>query len=92
VAPRLVEALDLDPHLRAQRGVEVAQGLVEEEQLRARAMARPMATRCRWPPDISLGKRSSRFDGEHAATSSTRAAISSGTRRSAGRRRGCRAP
>jgi hypothetical protein len=51
----LVQLLDLHPHLGAQFGVKVRQRFVEQEHVRMRTMARPMATRWRWPPDSWLG-------------------------------------
>jgi hypothetical protein len=50
-----MQLLDLGAHLLAQRGVEVGQRLVEQESLGRRTMARPIATRWRWPPESALG-------------------------------------
>ena len=38
-------------HLHAQLRVEVRERLVHQERGRPRTIARPIATRCRWPPD-----------------------------------------
>ena len=72
-----MEPRDLDAHMDAQLGVEVGERLVEEEHLRMRTMARPIATRWRWPPDSSLGWRSiSGSSSRMRAASSTCFAIS----------------
>ena len=53
----VVQPGELDPHLHAQGGVEVGERLVEQEHLGLATIARPIATRWRWPPDSSLGLR-----------------------------------
>jgi hypothetical protein len=50
-----MQLADLEAHLHAQLGVEIGERLVEQEHLRSRTMARPMATRWRWPPESSRG-------------------------------------
>ncbi len=53
-----VQARDLQPHLHAQRRVEIGERLVQQEDAWGlRMIARPMATRWRWPPDSSRGVR-----------------------------------
>jgi len=47
----LVQFLDLSAHSHAQLGVEVGQRLIEQEDFRSRTIARPIATRWRWPPE-----------------------------------------
>ena len=42
---------DLGAHMHAKLGIEVGQRLVEQKHLGWRTMARPTATRWRWPPD-----------------------------------------
>ena len=49
---------DLGPHLDAQLRVEVRQRLVHEERAGSRTIARPIATRWRWPPESCSGLRS----------------------------------
>ena len=47
---------ELEPHLHAQHGVEVRKRLIEiGKALGSRTRARPMATRCRWPPESCAG-------------------------------------
>jgi hypothetical protein len=53
-----LQAGDLGAHLAAQLGVEVGQRLVEQERLGVRTIARPIATRWRWPPERLPGLRS----------------------------------
>ena len=51
-AEPVVQFFELDPHLHPQFGVKVRQRLVEQEHLRmAHTIARPSATRWRWPPE-----------------------------------------
>ncbi len=57
----LVELGDLDAHLHAQLGIEVRERLVEQEDPGSRTMARPMATRWRWPPESWRGLRVRRW-------------------------------
>ena len=72
-----MEPPDVDAHLGAQRGVEVRERLVEEEDVGRRTMARPMATRWRCPPESCFGRRSSSLlEAEHRAASSMRFSIS----------------
>ena len=78
LAQLLVQALDLAAHLVAQLGVEVAQSGSSNRNSRAlRTMARPMATRWRWPPDSWRGRRSSSWvDAEHVGGALRRASRS----------------
>jgi hypothetical protein len=70
-------ARDLDAHMDPQLGVKVRQRLVEQEHLGCLTIARPIATRCRWPPDNSFGRRSSNDSSSRMrAASSTCRSIS----------------
>jgi len=48
---RRLDAGDLRAHLDAQLGIEVGERLVHQNTDGSRTMARPMATRWRWPPE-----------------------------------------
>ncbi len=59
-AEALVQLGELGAHVDAQLRVEVRQRLVHRGRRRdARTMARPSATRWRWPPESCAGRRSS---------------------------------
>ena len=72
-----VQLLDLGANLDPQLGIEVRERLVEQENLGLRTIARPIATRWRWPPDSCRGPpmQLARVRGSLAA-SRTRRAIS----------------
>src|SRR5262249_10265790 len=73
-AEPVLEPQEFEPHLAAELGIEVRQRLVEEKG--RRTIARPIATRWRWPPESWLGRR------PRCSVSSRRAAVSSTRRRS----------
>ena len=50
-----MQPLQLGPHLDAELGVEVRQRLVQQEHLGLAHEARPIATRCRCPPESCAG-------------------------------------
>ena len=50
-----LDAGDLGPHLHAELRVEVGERLVHQERRGSRTIARPIATRWRWPPDSVRG-------------------------------------
>jgi hypothetical protein len=51
----LVQGFDLRAQLHPQLGVKVRQRLIEQENLGFLTMARPIATRWRWPPESARG-------------------------------------
>lgn len=51
----LVKGFDLRAQLHPQLGVKVRQRLIEQENLGVLTMARPIATRWRWPPESARG-------------------------------------
>ena len=77
LAAQLEEQVD---DLGAGPGVEVAGGLVGEDERGSLMRARAIATRCCWPPDIRDGRSSSRPDSPTIAKRSrARAGLSKST-------------
>ena len=77
-AEPLLQPGDRGAHLDPELGVEVGQRLVHQEHLGLRTMARPIATRWRWPPERWAGLRSSSsVSSRMSAASSTCSSISS---------------
>ena len=53
----LVQALDFDPHVYAEFGVEIGQRFVEQEHLRLAHESPAHRDALRWPPESWLGRR-----------------------------------
>ena len=68
-----VQLVEQPDDLVAGRGVEVAGGLVGEQERRLADQGAAIATRWRWPPESSFGRWCMRFASPTAASASTRA-------------------